>query len=304
MIDCLNSLLPQTHAQRVEVLAAGIPEIGAFAKGLGATYDSEFRFLETDRQGFVPGYILGAASALGDWLLFFDDDTVVPPGFMSRFLELIETTDLDVLGLAAMPLPDDAYFSQSIRFLELALRRSLDRPIAIWMSQMACRRVHYEALGGFRLEHGLNLFREDGFVTRARSLGLKVAYLPDVCVYDHAQSAAATIKLNWRGVKTIDVRLGPNYYRLPYAMGISFGGIAGALLLRSGKSWRLPLIAGGSVAVLAGAAVAGTMAGAPLRFAPGIMLAATMRAAFLMLRAMLYVAALPAKRSKEAAQRD
>ncbi|HWC30269.1 MAG TPA: glycosyltransferase [Dehalococcoidia bacterium] len=296
LVNCLGSLLPQVDSERVEVVAAGVPQLGDFAKRYTASYGHTFRFLATDQPGFVPGYVRGADAATGEWLLFFDDDTVVPPGFMSRFLELIETTDADILGLAAMPLPEDAYLPQSIRYLELALRRTLHRPIAIWMSQMACRRAVYEDLGGFAIEHGLNLSGRGGFITRARRRDLKAVYLPDVAVYDHSQTVAEVIRLEWRSVKRVDARRSAAYYRLPYAIALVVGAIAAVVGM--GTRLRLPMLTGGTLAGLAVAAAVGATVRAPLRFVPGIFLAVGMRSVFMVLRAMLYVRARAQKRSE------
>jgi GT2 family glycosyltransferase len=295
LVSCLESLLPQVENDRVEVVASGVSELARFVKPLATTYPA-FRYLATDQPGFVPGYIRGAGAATADWILFLDDDTVVPPGFMARFLDLIDKTDADILGVAARPLPDDSYLPQSFRYLEQALRRSLDRPTAIWMSQMACRRTAYEDLGGFAIEQGLNLFGRGGFITRARRRGLKAIYLPDVAVYDHSQSLADVIRLEWRGVRRVDTRHDASYYRLPYAIAIAAGAVAAALGL--GTRLRWPMLTGGTLAGLAAAAAVGATVQAPPRFAPGILLAVGMRSVFMVLRAMLYVRARAQKRSE------
>ena len=115
-------------------------------------------------------------AASGDWLLFFDDDTLLAPGFAADVRRLLQAPPADFIGLADLPLPHDSYLAKSLRYLELASRRTIERLyafkcVALW------RRSQFQALGGFATDRGYYQQEDTDLVDRALRSGLKAVYL-------------------------------------------------------------------------------------------------------------------------------
>ncbi|MPZ49278.1 MAG: glycosyltransferase [Dehalococcoidia bacterium] len=298
---CLESVLPQAAAPEIEVIVGGLLPAGQESevrRRLPAQQREAFRCLNTGVEGFLEGYAAGAEAALGDWLLLLDEDAVVPPGFVSWLIKRVETDDAGILGFPQFPLEDDSYMARSLRYLDLALKRGMDRKIAINIAAMACRRSVYFDLGGFDPGSGLDIHSPAGFVTRARRRGLRIRYEAGAYLYDGAHGLGREVWLHQRALRSIDVSRGPGYYRLGYCLAIAAGLIAAAVMLVTKP--RLFIATGliGSIGGLAAMAAVARSVGAPATLAPGMLFGATVRAAFAMTRAGKYLAARAKGRSR------
>lgn len=137
----------------------------------------------SQRSGNAAARNIGAASAIGDTLLFLDQDDAVVPGWRVRMLEGISRADV-VAGANLLctdfPTPDDSTPSNTSRFPFLPFGLSCN---------MGVRRSAFELLGGF--DEGYRSATDLDLCFRSQLAGMSFEVLPEAVVLKRRKSRGA-----------------------------------------------------------------------------------------------------------------
>ncbi len=114
------------------------------------------RVLRKPNGGIGSARNLGAGHAMGEIVVFLDDDILPCPEFLAEHLAVHER-DARAVGLGSLPHPDDLpltpflFYLDRIRHYDLFLRyASADRiPLPPLNGNSSVRRVHFELAGGY-----------------------------------------------------------------------------------------------------------------------------------------------------------
>lgn len=168
---------------------------------------------EPTNLGFAGGNNKAAKMAKGDILFLVNPDITMPPDCLSRLAEVM-TADpsIGVLG-AKLIAPDGETLLHCGGFVEMPAHGHLigygekdngqhDTPREVDFvvgAAMAIRRDTWEALGGFDEEFNPAYFEDVEFCYRAKKLGRKVIYSPQVVLthYEHRSGSYHTPRFWW-----------------------------------------------------------------------------------------------------------
>jgi GT2 family glycosyltransferase len=192
----LASLVPQARAARAEIV---VVSDGEDAPTAAAACRHDARLVASPRPlGINAARNLGVAAALGELVVFVDDDIEAPSGWLAAMLAgTAEAPDRDVFGgpirarlegggpraCGREPPP--------ITTLDLGLE---DRDVAlVWGANMAIRRTALDSLGPFD-ETLAGCGDEEDWLRRYAALGGRVRYLAAAGVEHRRTAADATLR--------------------------------------------------------------------------------------------------------------
>jgi glycosyltransferase involved in cell wall biosynthesis len=290
---CLHSLKAELRAGDFEAIVVDDGSADAELRLVEASTlgdsGAAIRLVRLDRVGPAAARNAAATIARGEWLLFLDDDVVAPPGFLARARSLLAEGVADVIGCPDIPRPNDSYVAKSLRYLELASRRSVERRYAVKSAVLFIRRSAWDSLGGFESSRQYYQHEDTDLVARARGSGLRVLYDDRLWVHHRAPGLRDYLH-KWRLLLTsTDIPNGLAYYRVPHTLalvGVGAGVVAAAC---SGRlRWRSVSLLTASAA-LATTAVATRLSRAEPSYFPGILAAGLLRLVLMPVGAVVYV---------------
>lgn len=187
--ECLASLSPdfqQIDPANYEVIVSD----DSAAAEVQSMLQREFawvRWIKGPQRGPAANRNAGAALALGEWLVFTDDDCR-PDANWLRNLDAAMNRGVDMLeGRTACP-------DSKRHFLEEIIENP--RGGNFWSCNLAVRREVFGKLGGFDEDFHEAAQEDTEFAARARSAGVKMQFVPDAMVY-HPVRRLTLVQL-WR----------------------------------------------------------------------------------------------------------
>lgn len=238
--ELLDSLIDQSYRNfEVIVIEDGSEQDSAH---LMNDYSAHFklRYFRQLNQGPGPARNFGFSQATGDFLIFFDSDCIIPPGYLNAVLEFMKHHEVDVWGgpdsghtsfsalQQAMAYTMSGFFTTGgIRGGKKALDRFQPRSFNMGMT----RKV-FEFTNGFRFDR----YAEDIELSlRIHKAGFRTSLIPEAFVFHKRRTTFGSF---FRQVKNfgrgrIDVsRVHPGAIRLAHWLPSIFsaGLIAGLLL--------------------------------------------------------------------------
>ncbi len=214
----------------------------------------------------------GAARADGDVLVFLDDDMVAVPGFVDAHVACLRECEVSVGDVPMHPDSPPSVLTPGIEAWASSRRDRLTAPGAqlglgdFLTGNMAIRRVHWDALGGFD-----EAFTADGTFgnedidlgVRATERGLRLRFAPDAVARQHYVVSPRAYLRQWHDAGAADVALVHKHpQRGPEVMRGNRAGKPSVRLV-----WR-PLTRGGPVSDAAAAAVRAFAVGVIARLPP------------------------------------
>lgn len=128
-----------------------------FAKALAAE-NGAFRYLFEREQGLSHARNAGARAARHGFLMYLDDDAVLPPHYLSTLGELLALHDPDFLGGPLYPLyldPKPAWFPESLEVRKKTERSGFDQDVTLTGANYGVKKSVLEAVGGFDPRYGM-----------------------------------------------------------------------------------------------------------------------------------------------------
>ena len=129
----------------------------AFAREL-AERQPAFRYLFEGRQGLSHARNAGAKAARHDFLLYLDDDALLPPHYLATLGRLLAEHDPDFLGGPLYPLyldPKPAWFPESLEIRKKTARSGFDQDVTLTGANYGVKKSVLAKVGGFDPRYGM-----------------------------------------------------------------------------------------------------------------------------------------------------
>jgi GT2 family glycosyltransferase len=199
---CLWSMLANTEYPNYELIVVDNGSTDGSLDDLRALAERHphVRLIANETNaGFGPGNNQGIAAATGQILVLLNNDTMTPPGWLTRFAQQLRDPAVGLLGPATNRTCNEAQlalayatYGDFLRFAREQGERHAGERRPIRMPMMFCvalRRDVWERVGPLDERYEVGMFEDEDYALRVKAAGYETVWTPEVFVH-HAYHAS------------------------------------------------------------------------------------------------------------------
>jgi GT2 family glycosyltransferase len=199
---CLDSIIRNTQRTSVEVIVvdnASTDGTAAHLEDFSRRHRHVSVILNETNRGFAAANNQGLERASGEYLILLNNDTIVPPGWLTRLLRHLDDPRVGLVGPTTNFVGNEAQVEARYEtILEMEhyaherARRFADQVADIHMLAMFCvaiRRNTLRAVGPLDERFGIGMFEDDDYSMRVKNAGLEVVCALDAFIHHFGQSS-------------------------------------------------------------------------------------------------------------------
>lgn len=240
---CIESILKWTAYPNYELIVvdnASQADTRDYLKSVEAKYPRVKVILNDKNLGFAGGNNVGLRAASGEYLVLLNNDTVVPRGWLSRFLAHFRSHPrCGAAGAVSNSIGNEAMvpvgYASLPEFLEESSARAFEHAFecgreegCLAMFCFAFPRCVLEQIGPISEEYGRGMFEDDDYCMAIHRAGLTTEYLEDVLVHHFlsvsfdACGSEEKLALHRRNRETFERKWNTKWVLHPFRKGVDW----------------------------------------------------------------------------------